>query len=330
MLGRALDAFRISCPSLLRRQDESGLTRNEDWSPSCAAAANWQRGPATFFSEYFVLVAVGDGTAFTTGYYEPEIAGSRERRQGYEVPIYGRPTDLLDSDPVTGNRTKGRIDEAGNYVPYYDRAAIEAGALANRGLEIAWAADPIDLFFLQVQGSGRLRLPDGAVMRIGYAAQNGQPYLAIGRLLRDRGIVEPPISMQRITAWLRDNPEAGRALMRENRSYVFFRELTGQGPLGSLGSPVTANVSVAADPHFVPLGAPILLSAMDNARANGVWIAQDTGGAIRGPNRFDTFWGAGAEGATVAGSMQSRGQALIFLPRRTLERVGSFEPPPQP
>jgi membrane-bound lytic murein transglycosylase A len=326
---RALQAFVISCPSLIRRQDESGLTRPEDWAAACAAAAGAQADPVAFFSTHFATAIVGDGAAFTTGYYEPEIAGSRERRPGYEVPVYSRPPDLLDADSRTGARGKGRIDEAGNYVPYHDRAAIEQGALAGRGLEIGWAADAVDLFFLQIQGSGRLRLPDGGVMRIGFASQNGHSYVAIGRLLRDRAILTPPVSMQRITEWIRANPEAGQALMRENPSYVFFRELTGPGPLGSLGRPVTPNATVAADRLFVPLGAPVLLAGMDNARADGLWVAQDTGGAIRGANRFDTFWGAGTDAAAVAGSMQSRGRALVLLPRASLARIAGLGPPPQ-
>jgi len=315
---RAWRAFHISCPSLTSRQDSSGLTGPEDWRELCAAQpADFAR----FFRTRFEAVEIGDGAAFATGYYEPEIAGCRTRQPGCEVPVYAKPPDLLDSNPATGERGRGRIDEQGNFVPYYDRAAIEEGALAGRGLEIGWAADPVDLFFLQIQGSGRLRLPDGNVMRIGYAGQNGRAYVAIGRLLRDRGILQPPIGMRQIRDWIRANPEAGRALMRENPSYVFFQELTGPGPLGALGRPVTPRVSVAADPKFVPLGAPVLLSGMDNPAADGLWVAQDTGGAIRGANRFDTFWGAGPEAAATAGSMQSRGRATLLLPRGTLRRL---------
>jgi membrane-bound lytic murein transglycosylase A len=318
--GRALRAFQLSCPSLLSRADPSGLTGQEDWRSLCAETPG---DPATFFRTRFVAVQVGDGAAFATGYYEPEIPGCRTPRPGCEVPIYRKPPDLLEANPATGARGRGRVDESGNYVLYHDRSAIEAGALAGRGLELAYAADPVDLFFVQIQGSGRLRLPDGGVMRIGYAGQNGREYVAIGRLLRDRGILQSPISMQRIREWIRANPEAGRALMRENLSYVFFQELTGPGPLGALGRPVTARVTVAADPNFVPLGAPVLLSGMDNQAANGIWVAQDTGGAIRGANRFDTFWGAGEEAARIAGSMSSHGRAYILLPRSAVERLRS-------
>jgi membrane-bound lytic murein transglycosylase A len=329
--ARAYRAFRISCPALVRRQDASGLTRPEDWRAACAQASTDEApaDPAQFFQEHFELVRVGDGAAFATGYYEPEIAGSRARRPGYAVPVYGRPPDLLDANPRTGARGRGRVGENGDYVLYHDRAAIEQGALAGRGLEIAWAADPVDLFFLQIQGSGRLRLPDGSVMRIGYASQNGRGYVAIGRLLRERGIIPPPVTMQKIVEWLRANPQAGSAVMRENPSYVFFRELTGAGPLGALGLPVTPLGSVATDPMFVPLGAPVLLTGMDNPRADGLWVAQDTGGAIRGSNRFDTFWGAGAEAAAIAGGMAARGRAWILLPRGAIGRIRGREAPAQ-
>jgi membrane-bound lytic murein transglycosylase A len=322
----ALAAFRISCPSAVRRTDQSGLTRPEDWLEPCDAAAQWSDDDALrFFTTHFESAEIATGAAFATGYFEPEIAGSRTRRAGYETPVYAKPADLVEADlsqwnaDLAGRRIRGRVQD-GNLILYHDRAAIEEGALAGRGLEIGWVADPVDFFFLQIQGSGRLKLPDGGVMRIGYAGQNGREYVAIGRLLRERGLVTSPVTMQAITAWLKANPEQGRAIMRENKSYIFFTELTGPGPLGSLGRPVTARVSVAADPRFVPLGAPVVLSEMEDPVANGLWVAQDVGGAIRGANRFDTFWGAGAEAARIAGGMSARGRALVLLPRGTLAR----------
>jgi membrane-bound lytic murein transglycosylase A len=322
----ALAAFRISCPSAVRRTDQSGLTRPEDWLAPCDAAAQWSDDDALrFFTTHFESAEIATGAAFATGYFEPEIAGSRTRRAGYETPVYAKPADLVEADlsqwnaDLAGRRIRGRVQD-GNLILYHDRAAIEEGALAGRGLGIGWVADPVDFFFLQIQGSGRLKLPDGGVMRIGYAGQNGREYVAIGRLLRERGLVTSPVTMQAITAWLKANPEQGRAIMRENKSYIFFTELTGPGPLGSLGRPVTARVSVAADPRFVPLGAPVVLSEMEDPVANGLWVAQDVGGAIRGANRFDTFWGAGAEAARIAGGMSARGRALVLLPRGTLAR----------
>ena len=322
---RALAAFRLSCGPLTRRTDSSGLTRPEDWRAACDAAATVPPGAATdFFARWFEPVQVGPGTAFVTGYFEPEIAGSRVQAPGFEVPVYRKPPDLVEVDTATAQANnwprRGRM-ENGVLLPYFERSEIEDGALANKGLEIGWAADPIEFFFLQIQGSGRLRLPDGGVLRIGYAGQNGREYVGIGKLMKDRGLLGPgQTTMQGIVGWLREHPEEGRAIMRENKSYIFFQELTGAGPLGALGTPVTPRGSVAVDAAYVPLGAPIILQ-LDRTEANGVWIAQDTGGAIKGANRFDTFWGAGEDAATVAGGMQGRGQALILLPKGTLARL---------
>ena len=323
----ALAAFRLSCPSLMRRSDTSGLTRGDDWRPACAAAQSWRDDDArSFFARYFEAAVVGEGRTFITGYYEPEIRASREQRQGYDVPIYRRPADLIDVDlglfaaDLKGRKLRGQAKD-GRLIPYPDRAAIEAGALAGRGLELAWAADPVEFFFLQVQGSGRLRLPDGRVMRIGYDSQNGRDYVGIGGWLRDRG-VQPPggLSMQGIMAYLRAQPDGGKSVMDVNKSFVFFRELTGAGPIGAMGLPVTGNISVAADPAFVPLGAPLFLS-VDRPEVSGLWVAQDTGGAIKGANRFDTFWGAGEEARRIAGGMSTRGQAWLLLPVGTVARL---------
>ncbi len=280
----------------------------------------------------FETAIIGDGRAFATGYYEPEIAGVRDRQEGFGVPVYRLPPDLVranpgDAEPLEDGRMPlGRYDGKGLFVPYFSRAEIEQGALEGQGLELGWAADPVEFFFLQIQGSGRLRAPDGSVVRIGYAGQNGRPYTAIGRLMRERGLIgeEPgqyPGSMQGIKQYVREHPEAGAALMRENESWIFFRELNGDGPIGALGVPVRRESSVAADPKFVPLGAPVWL-AMDQAVANGLWIAQDTGGAIKGANRFDTFWGAGGDAAQIAGNMKSGGKAMVLLPVGTLSRLG--------
>ena len=318
---RALEAFKISCPAVTRREDRSRLTQPGDWRGVCAEAATLApQHAAGFFYHRFDWVQVADGKAFATGYYEPEIPGSRTRMAGYEVPIYRTPPDLVRCTRADGGTGRGRIDATGRCVLYYTRAEIEDGALAGRGLELGWAADPIDLFFLQIQGSGRLKLPDGGVMRIGYADQNGREYVAIGRLLRERGILPPGgANMQAIVAWMRANPEAGRALMRENLSYVFFRELN-TPPLGSLGLPVSTRATVAVDPLFVPYGAPAFLT-VDRPEANGLWIAQDTGGAIKGPNRFDTFWGAGPEATQIAGGMSASGQALVLIPKGAAQRA---------
>jgi len=323
----ALASFRTSCPGLLRRADQSGLTLNAEWRPACDAAARWSGDPVAFFATYLDAVQVGDGKAFATGYFEPEIDGAKRRLSGYDVPVYGRPNDLVDvdlsqwSDAYAGKRIRGKV--VGNKLELYDdRGMIEDKGLAGRAPIIAWAKDPVDFFFLQIQGSGRLRAPDGSIMRIGYASQNGRDYTGIGKFMKERGLLAPgESSMQGIVNWLNRNPAQGRAIMRENKSYIFFTELTGPGPLGAMGYPVVGNTSVAADVKYVPLGAPVFLS-MDRAEPNGLWIAQDTGGAIKGSNRFDTFWGAGPRAKAIAGGMAARGSALLFLPKASVARLG--------
>ncbi|MEQ1552031.1 murein transglycosylase A [Sphingorhabdus sp.] len=320
----ALASFRTSCPGLLKRTDNSGLTQGSDWQDACDAVKTWTGDAISFFATYMDAVQVGEGKAFVTGYFEPEITGSRTKQPGYDVAIYKRPSDLIDvdlgqfSDDLKGKSIRGKV-QGTKFIPYDERAAIVDGSLAGRGLEIAWAADPIEFFFLQIQGSGRLRLPDGGVMRIGYESQNGRGYTGIGRLMKDRGLITDG-SMQGIVKYLRENPEEGKKIMNENKSFVFFRELTGAGPLGAMGYPVVGEASVAVDPKYVPLGAPVWLS-LDRAEPNGVWVAQDTGGAIKGANRFDSFWGAGDRARAIAGGMSARGSALLFLPKAAVARL---------
>ena len=328
----ALAAFRSSCPKLLARTDTSGLTQAGDWKPACEAAATWPVTQAPrFFEAWFETARVGDGKAFVTGYYEPEIAGVRTRQPGFDVPVYAVPPDLVrakpEDAPLTekGTQPLGRYDASGLFVPYFDRAAIDDGALAGKGLEIGWAADPVELFFLQVQGSGRLRAPDGSVIRIGYAGQNGLSYTGIGSVMRGSGLIGPAPgqysgSMQGIMQYIAEHPEDGKALMRQNQSYVFFKPIVGDGPFGALGVPVRGGDSAATDPAYVPLGAPVYLK-LDRTEANGLWIAQDTGGAIKGPNRFDSFWGAGAAARATAGGMSGRGEAWLLLPIGTVKRL---------
>ena len=329
----SLASFAESCPKLLARTDASGLTQRADWQPACSSAPSWPAGRAAeFFETHFETARIGEGTAFATGYFEPEIRGCRTRVPGCETPVYAMPPELVrawpDDIPLTereGRPPLGRYDASGKFVPYYERAEIEQGALAGRGLEIAWAADPVEFFFLQIQGSGMLRLPDGSMMRIGYAGQNGREYVGIGSVMRERGLLgdgpgQYAGSMQGIMQYLREHPVEGAELMRLNKSWIFFRPLTTDGPLGALEVPVRRESSVAADPNFVPLGAPVFLD-LDRNEADGLWIAQDTGGAIKGANRFDTFWGAGEDARVIAGGMSGRGTALILLPKGTVARV---------
>lgn len=328
----ALRSFIESCPSLLRREDTTGLTRREDWRAACDAAPRRTGNARSFFFDFFETAVVGSGEAFATGYFEPEIRGSRTRRPGFETPVYALPSDLergwtpdIPEAERTGRPPLARRTMSGDYVRYYERKEIEEGALDGRVPVIAWIADPVEFFFLQIQGSGRLRTPEGEVIRIGYAGQNGREYVGIGGVMRERGLLgdgpgQYAGSMQGIMAYIRENPEEGRELMQLNKSWIFFRELEGDGPLGSLGIPVRRESSVAVDPRFVPYGAPVWLD-LDRDEADGLWIAQDTGGAIKGANRFDTFWGAGEDARRIAGGMSGRGQALILLPKGTVARL---------
>jgi len=221
-------------------------------------------------------------------------------------------------DTLRGERIAGRV-EGGRLHPYPDRGTIDRGALAGRGLELLWVDDAVDAFFLQIQGSGRVTMADGSVIRVGYDGQNGHPYVAVGRVLIQRGIMTPEqVSMQSIRAWLAANPTAAPDLLRENPSFVFFRELTGDGPVGAQGVALTPGRSLAVDPRFLPLGAPMWLDVEDprvaGDRIRRLVVAQDTGGAIRGPVRGDLFWGHGAAAEDAAGRMRSQGRYWLLLP----------------
>ncbi|WBO23592.1 murein transglycosylase A [Sphingomonas abietis] len=324
--GAVLAAFRTSCVALVKRSDTSGLTRTADWQPACAAAANWPDGEAaSFFPRYFETAQIGTGDLYATGYYEPEIQGSQQPSLGYDVPIYGLPDDMVTADlgqfspDLKGKTIRGKV-QGGKLVPYPDRAQIQGGAIQGHAPVIGYAADKIAFFFLQIQGSGQLRQPDGSIVRIGYAGQNGQPYTGIGKWMLAQGMLAPgQASMQGIVGWLKAHPDQADAVMNQNHSFVFFKYLNGP-PLGALGVPVAGHVSVAADPAYTPLGAPVWL-APDRPEAAGLWVAQDTGGAIKGANRFDTFWGAGDEAARIAGGMSARGRAYLLLPVGTVERL---------
>ena len=328
-LSTTLAAFRRGCPTLIKAADPSGLTLPADWVAPCTATAT---DPAAFFAAHFAGVQIGDGRGLDTGYYEPEIAASRTRAPGYDVPLYRRPPDLIEADlgkfdaGFAGKRVRGRV-EGNAFVPYADRAAIMAGAVAGRGLELAWAADPYAAFFLEIQGSGRLRLPDGAEMRIGYDSQNGHAYTAIGKLLRDRGALAPgQATMAGIIGWLRAHPGEAPAVLAANRSVVFFRDTTGKpGPVGSMGVPLTPEVSVAADPAFVPPGAPLWLTTLlpGGGAFAQVVVAQDRGGAIKGANRLDIFFGHGERAAALAGAMAATGSVTLLLPNAAAARLTS-------
>ena len=326
----ALAAFRKSCAGLIRREDLSGLTRPEDWQPACTAAASVAPGQeAAFFRDQFRAITVAEGEGFATGYYEPEIAASLNPQPGYDVPLYRRPADLIDvplgdfAASLKGRTVRGRV-QGTRLVPYATREQIAAGALVGRQLELAWAADTYEAFFLEIQGSGRLRLPDGRIIRVGYDGQNGRDYVAIGRLLIEKGKLERgKADMQEIIAWLRANPAEAPAVLNANPSKIFFRELKGDGPIGAMGAAVTPFVSVAADPAFIPLGAPLLVETTLTGPAtpfSRLMVAQDTGGAIKGANRIDLFLGPGAEAAAIAGAQSSPARLILLIPATAAAR----------
>lgn len=278
---------------------------------------------AAHLRERWDLVQSSAGPAvLVTGYYEPVIAGSRTRSAEYPVPILGPPADLLVADlgawtpEREGERIVGPVDD-GRLVPYPTRAEISAGALAGRAPVLGWARNPVDLFFVEVQGSGAVRLAEGGELRIGYAGSNGRPYRSIGRLLIDEGRVsEAEMSMQAIRSYLAAHPEEVPRVLNHNPSYVFFRELNGP-PLGSLGEPVTPGRSIATDHAVFPPGA---LAWIQTTRPDGTPLTrlvlnQDTGGAIRGPGRVDFFWGRGPEAADAAGRMKQAGRLFFFVPK---------------
>jgi membrane-bound lytic murein transglycosylase A len=340
----ALRAFRLSCGRLTRLDPEKGFGgsggfagRIADWLPACrdaATVADTQEAARAFFAAAFTPFQVtdrGKAEGLFTGYYEPLLDGARMADARYRYPLHKRPPDLISVDlgqfdpALDGRKIAGRV-EKDRLVPYPDRAAIDQGALAGRGLELLWVDDPVAKFVLQIQGSGQVRLTDGSITRVGYADQNGQPYRAIGKDLIEMGAIpRERMSMQAIRAWLAAHPDQAPAVMARNRSYVFFRELPElartSGPLGAQNVPLTPGRSLAVDRKFLPLGAPLWLEATapypDGERPlRRLLVAQDTGGAIRGPVRGDVFWGAGPEAEHVAGHMQSEGRLYILLPRQ--------------
>ncbi len=326
----ALRAFLASCPALLRREDRSGLTQPGDWTAACAAAAT-TTDAAAFFSARFTPVLVAGGAGRVTGYFEPEIAGSLKPAPGYAVPLYRRPPDLIEVDlgrfapDLKGRKVRGRI-AGSQLIPYYDRAEIMAGGLAGRGLEIGWAADPYEAFFLEIQGSGRLRTPDGGIVRIGYDGQNGRDYVAIGRLLVDRGrLARGQATMAGILDWLRANPAEAPAILAANPSVVFFRRIEGDGPVGAMGVALTPQISLAADPAFVPLGSPVWVETTlpGDVPLRTLMVAQDTGSAIKGANRLDLFRGAGDTARAEAGALSAPARVVLLLPAAAAQRLAA-------
>ncbi len=327
--SQALGALARSCTRLLSLPDERAMGvagRVADWWPLCTALAAGPADARAFFEHWFRAYAAADGRqreGLFTGYYEASLQGSLTPSDRFATPLHRRPQDLVSvnlgdfREALAGERIAGHVVD-GRLYPYAERSDIAGGALDTRALEIVWVDDPVDAFFLHIQGSGRVELDDGRTLRVGYAAQNGHPYTAVGRVLIARGEVSrAAMSMQAIRAWLDANPQQAQALMNENASYVFFSVLEGDGPLGAQGVALTAGRSLAVDRRFVPLSVPVWLDSTtpDGARLQRLMIAQDTGGAIRGPVRGDVYWGHGDAAAEIAGRMKSAGNAYLLLPR---------------
>lgn len=332
-----VDNVSLAWPAWM--QSCSTLINKIAWQKACSAAMQLNSQSASkpsadavqaYFKQYFNAYKTTnvDGTdnGLITGYYEPVLKGSRTKSAKYPNPLYQAPNDLitveLDSlfPELKYKRVRGRL--VGNkLVPYYNRAEIESEALPLKGREFVYIDDIIDVFYLQVQGSGLVQFENGEQMHVGYADQNGLTYNSIGRLLIERGEISMAnASMNGIKNWARNNPSKLRELLNSNPSYVFFRELPAglPGPLGALGVPILGARAVAIDPKYVPLGAPVFLSTTEPNSAKPLkrlMMAQDTGGAIKGGVRADFFWGAGHEAGKLAGAMKQTGKIWVLLPK---------------
>jgi len=300
--GWAEDDHRAALSVFL---DTCTLLKDPEWRPICRLAPDALKTRETarsFFELLFRPVLIGTPPALFTGYYEPELPGSLTRTPRYAHPIYARPPEVRDGDQWL---SRGQIETS--------------GALQGRGLEIAWLDDRVEVFFLQVQGSGRIRLPDGRVMRVGYGGRNGHPYRSVGQEMIRRGSHTPDqVSAQEIKAWVRANPGAGADLLRHNPSFVFFRRLGDlspeKGPIGAMGRSISALRSVAVDPAHVTLGSPVWLEKAGRAPLRRLMIAQDTGGAIKGAQRADIFFGTGVQAGLEAGTLKDGGRLIQLLP----------------
>jgi len=323
----AWPAFLLSCRGMASRP------HGPAWKRVCdlARAAEGKPGfdARRFFEQnlkpYAVLNGDAGATGMITGYYEPQLRGSRQRSKGFEQPVRGVPEDLLTIDlgavfpELKDKRVRGRL-EGNKVVPYWSRAEINARGEQLPGKTLLYVDDAVEFFFLQVQGSGRVKLPDGSMVRLNYADQNGHPYQSIGRLLVERGELKlEEASMQGIQAWARANPAKLDGLLNANPSYVFFREVPNSkdGPIGALGVPLTTERSAAIDPRSVPLGTPIFLATTrpnSTQPLNRLLMAQDTGGAIKGAVRVDFFWGFGKAAGDMAGKMKQSGRVWVLWP----------------
>jgi membrane-bound lytic murein transglycosylase A len=331
-LTNAQSALIASCKKLLTRDPQSTVAPTEiagrvsDWTPACQAIINAPTGDfRKALQDNFTPHRVqATGQGLFTGYYEKQLRGSLTKTARYNTPLYKRPPELVMVDlglfrpNLKGERIAGQVVD-GHLKPFADRAQIDNGALAGRGLELAWVDDADAAFFLHIQGSGQVMLENGTVLRVGYDGQNGHVYTAIGKELIARGELTPETtSLQTIRAWLKAHPSEAAALRQKNPSYIFFRVLTEGGPVGAQGVTLTPTRSMAVDPRFVPYTAPVWINAAHpkgDTNIQRLMIAQDTGGAIRGAVRGDFFWGAGEMAEEMAGIMKSKGDMWVLLPK---------------
>ena len=322
-------------------QSCSALKNKPGWQAICARANELTQPDNSalraFFEEGFTPYQVfnqdGSSQGLITGYYEPKLAGSRVKTARFRYPLYAAPNDLLTVDlgeaypQLKDLRLRGRL-QGNRVVPYYNRAEIDNGKAPLQGHELFWVDNAVDLFFLQIQGSGRIELPDGSMVKVGYAEQNGHPYTSIGKKLVDMGAFKlEESSMQNIKLWAQKNPAKLATLLEYNPSYVFFRELPNDlpAPLGALGVPLTNEYSLAVDTRTIPLGAPVFLSTTypnTTEPLNRLMLAQDTGGAIRGAVRGDFFWGFGEQAGAQAGRMKQSGQMWVLFPKGAEPALG--------
>src|SRR4051794_15015768 len=338
---QAFNAFRASCRPIAAQHQlptepkALGISLRDPCRAARAAEVSEQHKARAFFESHFLPLRIsrlGEGEGFVTGYYEPVIDGSRTQTDVYTVPVYRRPSNLFVRGVKPGavgppNKGQGfRKIGPRKLAPYYDRAEIEDGAIAGRGLEICWLKNQTDLLFTQIQGSARVRLEDGSTLRINYDAHNGYPYTPVGRILIDRNIIpKDQMSMQRIREWMEQNPEGANELRRQNHSYVFFREVglsDKDEAVGAQGVPLTPGRSIAVDKSLHVYGTPFFIegqlpieSEVSKTPFHRLMIAQDTGSAIVGPARADLYFGAGVDAGKIAGRLKSSMRFVMLVPK---------------
>ncbi len=331
-----LPQLRSECHRLMRLPPETHLGGEAGSIPNGSSAGDWQgactalqsvggtsEAARTYFEQWFAPYLVSDQARFT-GYYEPQLYASSVKQGAFQTPLYAQPADLVRTKDTAGETVTGRW-EGGKFVPYYTRAEINHGALAGRGLELAWLRSPEDLFFLQIQGSGRLVMTDGSVRRVGFAAKNGSPYVPIGRVLVERHeMAASDISLRSLRDWLAAHPDKAQEVMEQNPDYVFFKSVDtiplNRGAPGAMGVPLTPGRSVAIDRALLPLGVPVWIDTRIPLAQGGeghwthLTFGQDVGSDIKGAGRADLFTGWGEEAESVAGKLRSQGRMIVLLP----------------